>query len=147
MSEIADARQAITDSSEASRIYVGCDSIRYKRKGIWHAKYATVIIVHKDGRHGGRMFHDVVEMPDYGSVKQRMLNEVAFGVTHALEIQDVLGKRHFEFHIDINTDPRHKSNVALKEAMGYVRGTLGIDAKPKPYGWAATHCADYLVRH
>jgi uncharacterized protein len=139
-------RQAIIDSSESSKIYCGCDSIRYKKRGIWHAKYATVIIVHKDGRHGGRMFYNVVEMADYGSIRQRMMNEVMLAAQHALEIIDVVGDRHFELHVDINQSPTHKSNVALKEAAGYVRGTLGIEATFKPSGFASTHCADHLVK-
>jgi predicted RNase H-related nuclease YkuK (DUF458 family) len=40
----------------------------------------------------------------------------------------------------------YKSNVAVKEALGYVKGTLGIDAKIKPDSFAATHAADHVVR-
>jgi predicted RNase H-related nuclease YkuK (DUF458 family) len=61
-------------------------------------------------------------------------------------MEDV-GDRHFEVHIDINPNPRYKSNVAVKEALGYVKGNLGIDAKIKPDAFAAMHAADHLVRH
>ncbi len=35
----------------------------------------------------------------------------------------------------------------LKEALGWVRGSLGLDAKIKPSSFAATHAADHAVRH
>lgn len=144
---ISEARQAIIDSSESSAVYLGCDSIRFKKNGLWFAKYSTVIILHKDGRHGGSIFFDSVEMQDYGVIKQRMLNEVSFAVQHASEIIDVIGDRKFEIHLDINPDPKHKSNSALSEAMGWVRGQFGNVVKCKPHSFAATHAADHIVRH
>jgi predicted RNase H-related nuclease YkuK (DUF458 family) len=52
-----------------------------------------------------------------------------------------------EVHLDINPDPKHKSNVAVKEALGWVKGSLNLDAKIKPASFAATHAADHAVRH
>lgn len=143
---ISEARQAIIDSSPDDAVYIGCDSIRFKKHGVWYARYATVIILHKQGSKGGRMFYDIQTMPDYGSIKQRMLNEVAFAVQHASDIVDVVGDRQFAIHLDINPNPRHKSSVALKEAQGYVMGTFGFPPKFKPEAFAATHCSDHLVR-
>lgn len=144
---LADAKTAILESSPTSAVYIGCDSIRYKKNGRWYAKYSTVIILHKDGRHGCQLFHDSTDMDDYGNLKQRLLNEVMYAVSAATEILDVLGDRHMEIHLDINPNPKHKSNVAVKEALGWVRGSLGIEAKIKPHGFAATHAADHVVRH
>jgi uncharacterized protein len=146
VSNITEAREAILNSSLESSVYCGCDSIRYKKKGNWYAKYSTVIILHYDSRHGSKLFHETVEMLDYGSIRQRMMNEVMLAVQRAMEIIDIVGDRHFELHVDINQSPTHKSNVAFKEAAGYVRGTLGIEATFKPSGFAATHCADHLVK-
>lgn len=141
------AKQAILASSPQSSVYVGCDSIRYKKNMQWYAKYSTVIIVHMDSKKGCKLFHESVDMPDYGNLKQRLLMEVQLAVAAATEIIEVLGSRHMEVHIDVNPNPRHKSNVAVKEAIGWVRGSLGIDAKIKPESWAATHAADHAVRH
>jgi predicted RNase H-related nuclease YkuK (DUF458 family) len=52
-----------------------------------------------------------------------------------------------EVHLDINPNPKHKSSIAVKEALGWVKGSLGIDAKIKPDSFAATHAADHVVRH
>ena len=144
---IEQAKQAILDSSPESSVYIGCDSIRFKKNKMWYAKYSTVIIVHKDSKRGCKLFHESVDMPDFGNLKQRLLNEVQMAVMAATEIVDVLGDRHMEIHLDINPNPKHKSSVAVKEALGWVKGSLGIDAKIKPSSFAATHAADHAVRH
>jgi predicted RNase H-related nuclease YkuK (DUF458 family) len=142
-----EAKQAIINSSPQSSVYIGCDSIRFRKNKQWYAKYSTVIIVHMDSKKGCRLFHDSVDMPDYGNLKQRLLTEVQFAVQAASEVIEVLGNRHMEVHLDINPDPKHKSNVAVKEALGWVKGSLGMDAKIKPASFAATHAADHAVRH
>ena len=141
------ARTAIINSSPESSIYIRCDSIRYKVKDKWFAKYSTVIVVHLDSKRGCKLFHESVDLPDYGNLKQRLLNEVMYAITAATEVIDVVGDRHIEVHLDINPNPAHKSNVAVKEALGYVKGQLGLDAVIKPHAFAATHAADHLVRH
>ena len=142
-----EAKQAILESSRQSSVYVGCDSIRFKKNKQWYAKYSTVVIVHVDSKKGCKLFHESVDMPDYGNLKQRLLTEVQFAVQAASEIIEVLGDRHMEIHLDINPNPKHKSNVAVKEALGWVRGSLGMDAKIKPASFAATHAADHAVRN
>jgi predicted RNase H-related nuclease YkuK (DUF458 family) len=144
---IEEAKQSILSSSKESSVYIGCDSIRFRKNKMWYAKYSTVIIVHMDSKHGCKLFHSSIDMPDYGNLKQRLLTEVQMAVTTATEIIDVLGDRHMEIHLDINPNPQHKSSVAVKEALGWVKGSLGIDAKIKPSSFAATHAADHAVRH
>lgn len=144
---IEQAKQAILDSSPESSVYIGCDSIRFKKNKMWYAKYSTVIIVHMDSKRGCKLFHESVDMPDFGNLKQRLLNEVQMAVLAATSIIDVLGDRHMEVHLDINPNPKHKSSVAIKEALGWVKGSLGLDAKVKPASFAATHAADHAVRH
>ena len=144
---IEEAKKAIINSSLSSSVYIGCDSIRFRKNKQWYAKYSTVVILHVDTKKGGRIFHTSVDMPDYGNLKQRLLMEVQLAVTTATEIVDVIGDRHFEIHLDINPNPNHKSSVAVKEALGWVKGSLGMDAKIKPHSFAATHAADHVVRH
>ncbi|NBP64477.1 MAG: hypothetical protein EBU66_07435 [Bacteroidetes bacterium] len=143
-----DAKEAILNSSESSSVYIGADSIRFKkRNGDWYAKYSTVIILHVDSKHGAKIFHKSVEMRDYGNLRQRLITEAGFAIEAASEIVDVIGNRHMEIHLDINPNPKHKSNIAVKEALGYVKGTTGLDAVIKPHSFAATHAADHVVRH
>ena len=142
-----EAREAIRKSSPQSSVYVGCDSIRYKKNGLWYAKYSTVVVLHMDSKHGCKLFHESVDLPDYGNLKVRLMTEVQFAIAAVEEILPELGKRHLSIHLDLNPDPAHKSNIAVKEALGYVQGQLGITAVIKPGSWAATHAADHVVRH
>ena len=140
------AREAILNSSESSSVYIGADSIRFKKNGQWFARYSTVIILHVDSNHGAKLFHKTVEMRDFGNLRQRLITEAGFAIDAASAILDVIGDRKIEVHLDINPNPRHKSSIAVKEALGYVKGTIGIDAKIKPESFAATHAADHVAR-
>jgi predicted RNase H-related nuclease YkuK (DUF458 family) len=106
-----------------------------------------VIVVHVNSKHGCQIYHDTRDFPDYGNLKQRLLTEVQFAVEAATEIMDVIGNRHLEIHLDVNPDPKNKSNIAVNEAIGWVRGSLGIEPHIKPNSWAASHCADHVVRN
>ena len=141
------AKTAIKVSSPQSSIYIGCDSIRFKKNGRWFARYSTVIVLHIDSNKGCKLFHTTEVLPDYGNMKQRLLTEVMMTVNIALELIDYIGERHLEIHLDLNASPTHKSNVAVKEALGYVQGNIpGVTTRIKPNAFAAAHCADHLVR-
>lgn len=143
------AKEAIRQSSADSSVYIGCDSIRFKKQGVWYAKYATVVVVHKDSCHGCSIFYDSQTIRDFGQgtegLKNRLLTETNYALMAATDILDVLGDRRLEVHLDLNNDPKHKSNVAVKEAMGWVMG-MGFTPVIKPDGWAATHAADHCAR-
>lgn len=140
------AIEAIRKSSPDAKVYIGCDSVRTRvKKGVWLATYSTVVVLHHP-RDGCNIFHNNTEMPEYGNIKQRMLNEVGFAVAAATEVIDHLQGRTLEIHLDINTDPVYKSSSAVKEAIGWVQGTTGITPKLKPDSWCASHVSDHVVR-
>lgn len=147
---LEEVKQAIANSSKTSSIYVGCDSIRYKKDGKFFARYATVVILHMDSRHGCQLFYTEQTLPDYGkkieSLRQRLLNEAGFAIAVATELLDVIDDRHFEIHLDINPKEKYASNKAVKEATGYVLGATGIQPKIKPFAFAAMHAADKVAR-
>lgn len=150
---IEDAKIAIMNSSPESVVMLGTDSIRRRKsKDRWYATYSTVVILHHDGNHGAALYELRTEMDDFPlpngkpNVKQRMLNEVMLTVQVGLDIVEAIGKRKFHIDIDINSDERHKSQAALREARGYIVGTFGQEPRWKPHGIAATHGADHLVR-
>ena len=140
-----EAKEAIRTSSKESSIYVGCDSIRHKKDGVWWATYCVVIILHKDSKHGCKLFQEVVKYKDFGNMKQRLMYEAQMAIETTLQIIDVVEDRHIEIHMDINPDPKHKSSVAVKEALSWAM-SFGIEAKIKPDAFAATHAADHLIR-
>lgn len=138
------ARKAIVESSEQSSIYIGCDSLRIPAKN--KAVFSTVIVLHKDSKHGCKIFHNQVTIPDYGQMRPRLMTEVHYALEAFYAIEDIVGNRKLEIHLDVNPDPRHASNVVTSEALGWVR-SLGIEARIKPDSFAATTAADHFVRH
>ena len=104
--------------------------------------FATVIVFLREGKGGFMLIHNEQIRQDM-RIKERMMMEVAKSVGVAYEIADVLAKHkvRLEVHADINPDISFKSNVALKEAMGYIKG-MGYEFKAKPYAFASSSCAD-----
>ncbi|MDF1699129.1 MAG: ribonuclease H-like YkuK family protein [Saprospiraceae bacterium] len=108
-------------------------------------EYATVIVFLREKK-GGFMFVSSESKTHNISLKERMITEVARSVQVAYSLCDLLDKYSIELevHADINTDPEFPSNVALKEAMGYIKG-MGFIFKAKPNAFASSCCADKMV--
>lgn len=134
---------------ENTKIYLGCDSVRYIKKNRKYARYATVAIVHMNGNHGCRIYSSITHEPDYdlkmNRPKMRMMNEVQKVCTLYTQLAPFIDEFDVEIHLDINTDPIHGSNCAAHEAAGYVLGVTGIEPKLKPESWAASFGADGVV--
>ena len=135
------ARKEIEESSETSSIYIGCDSLLVGDK----VQYSTVIVLHKNSNNGCRVFHESVTERNYGSMRARLLMEVQYALQAFYAIEDVVGLRHLEIHLDLNNDPKYASNLVTSEALGWVKG-LGLTAKIKPDAFAASSAADHFVR-
>lgn len=138
------AREAILESSRESAVYIGCDSLRIPAKN--KAEFSTVIVLHKDSKHGCTIFHNNILVPDYGQMRPRLLMEVQYALEAFYAIEDTIGGRKLEIHIDVNADPKYASNVVTNEALGWVKG-LGLQARIKPDSFAASKAADHFVRH
>lgn len=140
--DMASVLREIGGSSRETRVYVGCDSILRRAGKGFKATYATVVVIHIDGCRGCQVYGEIVTQPFFGSIKERMFNEAMLAADMAIKIKPHMGGRVLEVHLDINTDPDHASNVAIKEAAGYVRGLVGIEPKFKPNAPIASGCAD-----
>lgn len=107
--------------------------------------FASVIVFLREKK-GGFMFIHSDKSEQTMSIKEGMVTEVAKSVQVAYSICDLLDRYNVELevHADINTDPHFKSNVALKEAMGYILG-MGFKFKAKPNAFASSCCADKMV--
>lgn len=120
------------------KVCIGTDSqVRGKSIG-----FATVIVFLREGK-GGFMFINSEVLQQEMAIRERMIHEVSKSVTLAYELSDIWDKYDIdlEIHADINTDASFKSNVALKEAMGYIKG-MGYEFKAKPNAFASSSCAD-----
>jgi predicted RNase H-related nuclease YkuK (DUF458 family) len=104
--------------------------------------FATVIVFLREQK-GGFMYITNDKKKATMGIKERMINEVSLSIQVAYKMCDLLDLYdvELEVHADINTDPPFKSNVALKEAMGYILG-MGFVFKAKPDSFASSSCAD-----
>jgi predicted RNase H-related nuclease YkuK (DUF458 family) len=109
-------------------------------------EFATVIVFLRKGR-GGFMYINHETTSQKMSIKERMLLEVAKSIDIAYSLCGVFNKYDIdlEVHADINTNPHFKSNIALKEAMGYILG-MGFAFKAKPHAFASSSCANKVVQ-
>jgi len=108
-------------------------------------EFATVIVFLRQQK-GGFMFIHNSKSTKRMSLRERMILEVSKSIEVAYALCDLLDEHEVELevHADINTDPHFQSNVALKEAMGYILG-MGFVFKAKPDAFASSYCADKVV--
>lgn len=124
------------------KICIGSDS-QVKGK---ITEFATLIVFLREKK-GGFMYFSNEKTLAKMSLKERMIREVSNSVQLAYSLCPLLDKYNVELevHADINTDPGFKSNVALKDAMGYILG-MGFVFKAKPEAFASSYCADRMVQ-
>jgi uncharacterized protein len=109
-------------------------------------EFATVILFLREKK-GGFMFINNDRSTNMRmSLRERMITEVGKSVEIAYSLCDLLDEYHIalEVHADINTDPHFQSNVAFRDAMGYIMG-MGFVFKAKPDAVAASCCADKVL--
>lgn len=127
-------------ASQGQAVHVGTDSLQVQT----YTQFVTVVIVLSPSK-GGRVLYTRELVPRIDSLRQRLLAEVWRSLEVALSIQArVRGSLHI--HIDANPTERYLSSKYLKELIGMVVGN-GFQAVVKPDAFAASHAADYIVRH
>lgn len=124
------------------KVCIGTDS---QVKGA-HTEFATAIVFIRKGQ-GGFMYLHNETTSEKMSIKQRMMTEVSKSIEVAYHLSEVFTnhKIDMEVHVDINTNPAHRSNDALKEAIGYISG-MGFTFKAKPDAFASSCCANKVVQ-
>ena len=139
-------KEYLSACSPTSKIYIGCDSERYKKNGVWFADYATVVVVHINGKNGCKIFGEIVTERDFmqkkGKPNMRLLNECYKVSGLYLDLFEAIGDREVELHLDINPNPKYASNEVVQQAMGYIKGTCDITPKIKPEAFCASYAAD-----
>ncbi len=151
-SDVHEIKNYLRNVSPESKIYLGCDSQKNKKGGIWYANFAIVLVVHIGGEHGCKIFGFKDRERSFDSVKKprmRLMSEAYKVVDLYNKLADELeefANFECEIHLDVNSDPKWASNGVMREAMGYVLGMTGIEANIKPDAFAASYAADWLVR-
>jgi uncharacterized protein len=143
---LSEVKEFITAQSPETKIYIGCDSERFRMNDVWYADYILAIVVHIDGKHGCKLFGEVIRERDYDQKinrpRYRLMNEAYKLSELYLSLADVLVDRQVEVHLDINPNEIYGSNCVLNEAIGYIRGTCNVIPMVKPRAFAASYAAD-----
>jgi predicted RNase H-related nuclease YkuK (DUF458 family) len=121
-------------------ILVGCDSQNRKKETF----YAIVIGLYNPGK-GAHVLYSKFEVPREKDNVTRLINEVWFSVEVAEQIRLETDTRAKFIDIDLNPDPRYKSNAALTSAVGIVTG-MGYAVRHKGHSPMMTYAADNLVK-
>lgn len=133
-------RNYVSDRKDVE-ILIGSDSQCYSNK---KTIYGIVIALYTKGK-GAHVLctRETTNMEWNTSV--RLLNEV----WKSLEIAELIKNNDLPkpswIDIDLNPDPKYKSNTVLRQAVGLVEG-MGYRVRHKQLGALATYAANHLVR-
>jgi predicted RNase H-related nuclease YkuK (DUF458 family) len=121
-------------------IYVGTDSQNIGK----HTVYATVVVFHHPNR-GGHVLYSKISIPRINDRYTKLWKEVELSI-EAANMFNGLGLPHVDcIDLDLNPDPRYKSNQVLIAALGYVK-SLGYNVRVKPNATIASTVADAIFR-
>jgi uncharacterized protein len=124
------------------KVCIGTDSQVKSRE----TEFATVIVFIRKGKGGFMYIHNQTTRQKMG-IKERMLTEVGMSIDVAYRLCNLFSRYgvSMEVHADINTNPAFKSNDALRDAMGYIKG-MGFAFRAKPEAFASSSCANKMVQ-
>lgn len=146
--DIEQIKNFIRRQKPNTKIYLGVDSERVRAYGQWWADYQIAIVAHIEGKHGCKVFGQVVRERDYDKSKNkptiRLMQEVYKVGELFMQLEDALKDRHVEIHLDINPSDKYASNHVVNQAIGYIKSTCNLQAKIKPQAFAATGAANRL---
>jgi predicted RNase H-related nuclease YkuK (DUF458 family) len=121
-------------------ILIGCDSQNHGIRTV----FAIVVGLYRPGK-GAHVLYCRYETPRERDNVSRLLKEVWESVEVAEIIRTQVGVRATFIDIDLNPDPKYKSNQALSSAVGLVTG-MGYKVRHKGDSPIMTYCADHLVK-
>ena len=128
------------ENNENVEILIGCDSQNFSDKTI----YAIVVALYDKGK-GAHVLYNRWKTQREPTRNIRLLNEVWYAVEAAETLKAAGLPKVKWIDIDINPDPKYKSNEVLRQAVGLVEG-MGYRVRYKTLGPIATYAADHLVK-
>ena len=128
------------NENENVEILIGCDS---QNQGN-HTTYAIVVALYRNGK-GAHVLYKRWKTQREQVRSIRLLNEVWYAVETAEEMREAQIPKPKWIDIDLNPDPRYKSNEVFRQAVGLVEG-MGYEVRYKSLGPIATYAADHLVK-
>lgn len=122
------------------RIYVGSDS----HNTVEETRLATVVVIHY-GNNGAHVLYNKTSIPKIRDRFSRLWMEVTSSVEVARYLTDECGIKVAYVDLDLNDDPRYKSNSVLRAALGYTE-SQGFKARWKPFSPLSVSIADSICR-
>jgi hypothetical protein len=121
-------------------VFIGCDSQNAKRD----TRYGVVVVMYAKGK-GGHVLYLKYSKSIIRDRFTRLWGEVEKSIEIATYLRSNGIDRTTYIDLDLNPDPRYKSNQVLRSAMGYVEG-MGFKVRIKPYAVTASYAADNLIK-
>ena len=122
-------------------ILIGSDSQSYSNS---KTVYGVVIALYQKGK-GCHVLCSREKTPMEHNMSKRLLTEVWKSVELAEYLKENGLPKPSSIDIDLNPDPKYKSNSALRQAIGMVEG-MGYKVRYKHNGAMMTYAANHLVR-
>lgn len=148
--KLNEVRTFIQNEPLESKIYIGCDSEVFKRHDKWYIDYYSVVVIHKNKHNGCKVFGKKVTEIDFTKDKKkplyRLMQEVYKASELYLDLQEAIGDREVEVHLDLNPSKKHVSNLIVEQAIGYIKSTCNVVPMIKPNSWAASSVADRFLK-
>ena len=150
--QLNDIVELLCDVDSNTKIYIGSDSVRFKKNGEKFFRVASVLVVHMNGRNGCKVFRQRSTHRDYDSKmsrpSQRLMTEVMQTCELYHQVAPLISEFPVEIHADINPDEKHGSSCVAQQAAGYILGVTGLSEeqiKLKPDAFVASFSADHYA--
>lgn len=132
--------KSVLETSPDMKIYVGCDSQSFSNKTV----YVTTVVF-RNGKNGAHIVYRKENVPRVKDLWTKLWGELARAIDVAGYLKMEGGIEIHQIDMDYNTNPKHKSNIILKTAVGYVE-SMGYKYAVKPQTLIAISAANELCR-
>lgn len=130
----------VLEKNPHTKIYIGCDSQTYASKTV----YVTTVVFRYENR-GAHVIYQKEIVPRVKDLWSKLWGELqrSIDVAGYLKIE---GKVEiYQIDLDYNSNPKHKSNIIVKTAIGYME-SMGYNYAVKPQTLIAISVANELCR-
>jgi predicted RNase H-related nuclease YkuK (DUF458 family) len=130
----------VLEKKPSTKIYIGCDSQSYANKTV----YVTTVVFRYDNR-GAHVIYKKEIVPKVNDLWTKLWGELQRSIDIAgyLKVEGQIEIHQID--LDYNTNPKHKSNVIVKTAIGYME-SMGYNYAIKPQTLIAISVANELCR-
>lgn len=127
-------------SHEGVEIQIGCDSQNHGRETM----YAIVLALYTPGK-GAHVLYDRFSTKRELNNPTRLMNEVWHSINLGEDLLKAGIPRAKYIDVDLNPDPKYKSNEVIRAAVGWAEG-MGYTVRHKGDSPMMTYAADNLVK-